>query len=154
MLAFMPLFRSEHYEIVERLYEYLTQPLPRATPAILMAKKVISLPHLVMGDPLPHRNAVDADIPAALHWLEIVARLGYLRRNETWTKLYERFLDERDRDGVWRPSRSGAALRTTSPFVWPSFPLEQQGAGDEKWSEITLRLGLIARLSGRGITVT
>ncbi len=153
MLAFMPLFRSEHYEVMERLYEYLIQPLPRATPATLIAKKLVSLPHLVMGDPLPHRNAVDADIPAALHWLELTARLGYLRRNETWTKLYERFLDERDRDAVWRPSRSGASLRSTNPFVWPSFPLEQHGSGEDKWSDVTFRLGLIARLSGRGVTV-
>jgi hypothetical protein len=153
MLAHMPLFRSEHYEVTERLYEYLTQPEPRATPAMVLARKVVNLPHLVMGDPLPHRNAVDADIPAALAWLELLARLAYLRRNETWTKLYERFLDERDRDGIWRPSRSGASLKSASPYVWPSFPLDEHTVGDERWSEVTFRLGLIARLSGRGVNL-
>ncbi|HJU88742.1 MAG TPA: hypothetical protein VJ672_05080 [Gemmatimonadaceae bacterium] len=153
MLAHMPLFRSEHYEITERLYEYLTQPQPRAAPAMVLSNKVIALPHLVMGDPLPHRNAVDADIPAALNWLELMARLAYLRRNETWSKLYERFLDERDRDGIWRPSRSGAALRSTNPIVWPGASLEEQTAGDERWSDVTFRLGLIARLSGRGVNL-
>lgn len=151
MLAHMPLFRSEHYEITERLYEYLTRPLPRATPAMVLAKKVVSLPYAVLGDPLPHRNAVDSDVPWALTWLELVARLGFLRRNDTWTKLYERFLDERDRDAVWHPSRSGAALRSTNPFVWSSFPLEEQGSSDEKSSDVNFRLGLIARHSGRAI---
>jgi hypothetical protein len=106
-----------------------------------------------MGDPLPHRNAVDADIPAALSWLEMMARLGYLRRSETWSKLYERFLDERDREGLWRPSRSNVALKSADPFVWPSTSLEEHTAGQERWSDVTFRLGLIARLSGRGVTL-
>ncbi|HJR41738.1 MAG TPA: hypothetical protein VJ812_06570 [Gemmatimonadaceae bacterium] len=153
MLAHMPLFRSEHYEVTERLYDYLTQPQPRATPAMVLGNKVVALPHLVMGDPLPHRNAVDADIPAALSWLEMMARLGYLRRSETWSKLYDRFLDERDREGLWRPSRSSVALKSSDPFVWPSTSLEEHTAGQERWSDVTFRLGLIARLSGRGVTL-
>ena len=41
--------------------------------------------------------------------------------------------------------------RTTNPYVWPSYPLERHSAGEERWADLTFRLGLIARLSGRPI---
>ena len=151
MLAHMPLFRSEHHDSVERLYRHLTQPEPRQESMQLVSGKIIPQPHLVLGDMLPHRNAVDADVPAALSWLELMARLGYLRRNENWTKMFERFLDDRDREGVWHPHKGMAVPRSTNPFVWPSFPLESTAAGDDRWTDVTFRIGLIARLAGRGI---
>jgi hypothetical protein len=35
--------------------------------------------------------------------------------------------------------------------VWPVYPLEEHQSGDEKWTDLTFRLGLIARLIGRPI---
>lgn len=154
MLAYMPHFRSEHYDVMERLFGYLTQGEPRQTPATLVGKKVIAEPHLVLGDPLPHRNAADADLPAALYWLELMARLGMLRRHEGWAKLFERFLDDRDAEGVWRSPKRNVVVRTSSPFVWPAFPLEPQFTGDALSADVTFRLGLIARLTGRQIELT
>jgi len=153
MLAFMPLFRSEHYDVMERLFQFLSQPMPRQTPARLFGDKVVAQPHLLMGDPLPHRNAADADVPWALTWLEIAGRLGYLRRHEGWGKLYDRFLDDRDEQGVWHPHKGLAMPRSSNPLVWPSFPLELHHAGEERWSDVTFRLGLIGRLAGRQINV-
>jgi hypothetical protein len=153
MLAFMPLFRSEHYDVMELLYQYLSQPMPRQTLARLLGDKVVPQPHLLMGDPLPHRNAADADVPWALTWLEIVGRLGYLRRHEGWAKLYDRFLDDRDEHGVWHPHKGLAMPRSSNALVWPSFPLEAHHAGEERWSDVTFRLGLIGRLAGRQINV-
>jgi hypothetical protein len=80
-----------------------------------------------------------------------MARLGFLRRNENWTKLFDRFLDDRDRDGVWHPHKGTATPRSTNPFVWPSFPLEEDLDGEDRWTDVTFRLGLIARLAGRPI---
>ena len=151
MLAYMPLFRSENYELLEVLYTHLTQPLPRTEAAQVVGKRVIPMPQLVLGDMLPHRNAADADVPFALVWLELMARLGFLRRNENWSKLFDRFLDDRDERGVWHPHKGLAAARSTNPFVWPSYPLEPALAGEDRWADITFRLGLIARLSGRPI---
>jgi len=153
MLAFMPLFRSEHYDVMERLFQFLSQPMPRQTPARVFGDKIVPQPHLVMGDPLPHRNAVDADVPWALTWLEIAARMGYLRRHEGWAKLYERFLDDRDEHGIWHPHKGLAMPRSGNPLVWPSFPLEPHHAGEERWSDVTFRLGLIGRFAGRQINV-
>ena len=151
MLAYMPLFRSENYELLEVLYTHLTQPLPRTESVQVVGKKVVPMPHLVLGDHLPHRNAADADVPFALVWLELVARLGFLRRNENWSKLFERFLDDRDERGVWHPHKGMAAARSTNPFVWSSYPLEANLAGEDRWADATFRLGLIARLAGRPI---
>ena len=151
MLAHMPLFRSENYEILEMLYVNLTQPLPRTEPAQLIGKKIVPAPHFVLGDMLPHRNAADADVPFALVWLELMARLGFLRRNDNWNKLFERFLDDRDDRGVWHPHKGLAAARSANPFVWPYFPLEHTMVGEERWADATFRLGLIARYSGRPI---
>ncbi len=151
MLAHMPLFRSENYELMELLYAHLTQPQPRTEPVMMIGKRAVAAPHLVMGDMLPHRNAADSDVPFALVWLELMARLGFLRRNDGWHKLFERFLDDRDEHGVWHPHKGMAAPRSANPVVWPSYPLEVSLAGEERWSDATFRLGLIARIAGRQI---
>jgi hypothetical protein len=153
MLAHMPLFRTERHEAVELLYTHLTQALPRQETVQQVGDKIIAQPHLVMGDMLPHRNAADDDVVFAMEWLELMARLGFLKRNENWSKLFERFLDERDRSGVWHPRKGAAAVRSSNPYVWHMYPLEDSMAGDERWTDLTFRLGLIARLSGRPIDV-
>jgi hypothetical protein len=154
MLAYMPLFRTEHHDAMDRLYQHLSQVLPRQEPVQLCGQKVIEQPHLVLGDLLPNRNVADTDVPFALAWLELVARLGFLRRNDNWSKLLDRFLDDRDRDGVWHPHKGMNVARSVNPVVWSSYPLEENLAGDERWTDITFRLGLIARVIGRTIEIT
>jgi hypothetical protein len=149
MLAHMPLFRNENHVAIDRLFQFVSQPLPRQESAQLYGSTVVDQPHLVLGDMLANRNVADADVPFALAWLELMARLGFLRKSESWSKLFDRFLDDRDRDLVWHPHKGMAMPRSTNPFVWPSFPLEQMTHGDERWTDVTFRLGLIARLSGR-----
>jgi hypothetical protein len=117
----------------------------------LLGRRIAAQAHLVMGDQLPHRNAADADVASALAWLELMARLGFLKLNDNWTKLFERFLDDRDADGVWHPHKGLQAVKTTNAFVWPVYPLEHELAGEERWTDMTFRLGLIARLAGRTI---
>ena len=155
MLAHMPLFRAEHHREMDALYQHLTQAMPRQDAIQLCGKSAVPVPHLMLGDPLPHRNAVDADVPYALYWMELMARLGFLKRNENWAKLFERFLEDRDREGVWHPHKGMAAVsRSTSADVWPIYPLEEHLGGEDRWTDVTFRLGLIARLSGRTIEIT
>jgi hypothetical protein len=149
MLAHMPLFRNEHHVQLDRILQYVSQPQPRQELMQLCGSKILAQPQLVLGDLLPNRNVADLDVPFALAWLELMARLGFLRRNEGWAKLFERFLDDRDRDLVWHPHKGMAMPRSANPFVWAGFPLEQMTTGDERWTDVTFRLGLIARLSGR-----
>jgi hypothetical protein len=151
MLAHMPIFRHEHFSEVERIYDWITQALPRQDAVQLYGKKMVSQPHLVMGDMLPHRNAVEADVPFALMWLETMARLNFLRRNEGWMKLYERFVDDRDRAGVWHPHKGMERPSTTHPWAWSTFPLEDGEGVEAKWTDVTFRIGLIGKLLGREI---
>ena len=153
MLSHMPLFRNEHYEEMEALYQWLTHPLPRQEAVQLVGKRMVPVPLYVLGDQLPHRNAVEQDIPAALGWLELMARLGFLRRNENWMKMHERFIEDCGRDGVWHPRKGMSMPRSSNPWCWASYPLELSHAGDERWTDVTFRTGLIARLSGRQIDV-
>jgi hypothetical protein len=151
MLAYMPLFRNEHHDAVALIYHHVSQPMPRQEAMQLCGKTIVEQPHLVLGDLLPNRNAADTDVVLSVTWLELMARLGFLRKNDNWCKLYERFLDDRDNHGVWHPHKGLAAPRSPNPFLWPMYPLEDQMAGDERWTDVTFRLGLIARLTGRAI---
>lgn len=154
MLAHMPLFRNERYDAVERLQQYLTQPVPRPTPAVVVGKKVVEVPQLLLGDPLPHRTAADADLPWSIVWLELAARLGFLRTNENWLKLYERLLDDRNADGVWVDPKRSVKMKSVNPLAWPWYPLIEGGGDTEHSVEVTFRLGLIGRLAGRPIIPT
>ena len=151
LFAHMPLFRIENFEAMDRLYQHLAQPLPRQEAVQLCGKKVIAQPHLMLGDMLPNRNAADADVVWAIMWLELMARLGFLRRNDNWSRLLDRFLEDRDSAGVWHPHKGMGTARSTNPFAWAMYPLEETQAGDERWTDMTFRIGLIARLSGRPI---
>jgi hypothetical protein len=151
MLAYMPIFRHEHFSGVERIYDWITQPLPRQEAVQLFGKKMVPQPHLIMGDVLPHRNAVEADVPFALLWLETMARLNFLRRNDGWTKLFDRFVDDRDRNGVWHPHKGMDRPITTHPWAWSTFPLDDGVGQESKWTDVTFRIGLIGKLLGREI---
>jgi hypothetical protein len=153
MLAYMPLFRNEHHDAMAILYHHLSQPLPRQEAIQLCGKKVVAQPHLVLGDELANRNIADADVVFAVTWLELMARLGFLRRNDNWGRLYDRFLDDRDEQGVWHPHKGMSAPRSSNPFLWAMYPLEDHMSGDERWTDVTFRLGLIGRLLGRPIEV-
>jgi hypothetical protein len=153
MLAYMPLFRAEHHRELDAIYTHLAQAHPRQEAVQLLGKSAHPVPHLVLGDLLPHRNAADADVPFAVFWLELMARLGFLKRNENWWKLFERFLEDRDREGVWHPHKGMTPPVGKNPHAWPMYPLETLGSGEERWADMTFRLGLIARLSGRQIDI-
>lgn len=153
MLSYMPQFRSEHYQFMDQLYGWLTQPWPRQVPMQQMGERLIEQPHYVLGDFLTTRSALDGDMPSALAWLETMARMGILGRHEGWVKLLERTLDDRSRKGVWTPPRSVVMPTNVPAWSWPLLPL-----GDTQWggnletslsADVTFRLCLIAKLAGR-----
>lgn len=150
MLAHMPIFRSEQHEAVERLYHHVAQPLPRQEPVQQVGEHLVPQPHLVLGDLLHSRQELEGDIGFGLFWFELMARLGFLRRNEGWSTLFERMLDQRDAHGVWRGKGEGQGA-SEHEVVWPAWPLQEPLDGDARYADATFRIGLIARLSGRSI---
>lgn len=155
MLGYMPHFRSEHYEFMDRLFTYLTQPWPRQQPIQQVGPHLLEQPHLVLGDLLPTRNAMDADMASSLGWLETMARIGYLKKHDGWCKLLDRLLDDRDRKHVWTPPRSVVMPERVPVWSWPLLPLSDPTFGEAADSafsaDVTFRLALIAQLSGRDI---
>ncbi|MCC6317407.1 MAG: hypothetical protein IT361_06895 [Gemmatimonadaceae bacterium] len=149
MLAFMPGFRNERDDFVERLMAYLSRPASKHAPAQVVAGSVLPHPYLVLGDPLGTRAGVDGDVPFTLFWFELMARLTILQRHEGWMRLFERFIDDRDRDLVWRPSKSHGAV-TANTVAWPFADLQGAGASGLP-VDATFRLGLIASLLGRPV---
>jgi hypothetical protein len=77
-----------------------------------------------------------------------MARFNFLKRNENWMKMFERLIDDRDKHGIWHPRKGTDTPGSSSPFVWPSFPLESHMDGERRWTDVTFRLGLIAKLLG------
>lgn len=152
MLAHMPYFRSEHHEVMDRLYTYLAQPWPRQTAVQQVGPHLIEQPHLVMGDFLMTRSSMDSDMPSALAWLELMARLGYLRRNDGWMRLLDRLQDDRDRRGVWHAPRSVVMPESVPAWAWPTMPLSGLAEdGGTLEADVVFRLGLIARIQGREV---
>ena len=62
-------------------------------------------------------------------------------------------IEDRDREGVWHPRKGLGTIRSTNPYVWHMYPLEDSLTGDERWTDFTFRLGLIGRVAGRPIEV-
>ena len=150
MAAFMPELRTEYHMGMELLGRHLMQPEPRQEPVQQIEGQLVPVPNAVLGDRLPHRNALEADLPAALHWLEIMVRLDVFRRHEPWVRMFERFVESADRFGVWHPMKGDAMPATTAPDLIGWFPLEDQSSeGERRWTDVTLRVSLIAQLIKR-----
>jgi hypothetical protein len=154
MAAFMPELRTEYHMGMELLGKHLMQTEPRQDPVQQIDGMLVPVTNAVLGDRLPHRNALEADVPAALHWLELMVRLGVFRRHEPWIKMFERFVESADRYGVWHPMKGDDMPATTAPDLIGWFPLEDASTeGERRWSDVTLRVSLIARLIGRDLNL-
>ncbi|HEY0928276.1 MAG TPA: hypothetical protein VGE27_00035 [Gemmatimonas sp.] len=149
MLAFMPQFRSEHSEFMERLQAYVVHPWPRQAAMQHVAGRLLEQPHFVLGDLLATRGDLDADMPSALAWLETMARLGFLSRHDGWQRLLDRLLDDRDRRDVWVPRRSVVMPERVPDWAWPGMILTDRERPAGASVDVTFRLALIARLAGR-----
>jgi hypothetical protein len=148
MLAFMPTFLSEHDDFLERLTAWLQRPVPKHAARQWVGARPLEHPALLLGDPLGGRGAVDADVPFAAFWLDLVARARLLGRHAGWRQAWERLCDARDRDLLWRPGR-GQGLECQVPMAWPFVDLSGQGEAGVA-AEVTFRLALTARQLERG----
>ncbi len=147
LLAYMPLFRLEHASEMDDLLKYLTNPSSEAAQGNHGGAG--SHRFIVTGDPLPSGEIAQGDIPFAVSWLELAARLGFLKRNASWSAIFSSLLGQCDELCVWRGRRGQSATRQSHAFVWPSFPLAANATADDQASDVTFRLALIGRHSGR-----
>jgi hypothetical protein len=150
MLAFLPPVQRERAGFIERLGQYLSTPAPRRAFFILAGKKLLKPVFEILGDPLrADAQGHIRDIPLALYWLELLARLSLVRAIPSASRVLARLFSECDDQGVWSPKSLRALPKAISPLAAHCFPLEGPGRSPaQRQTDVTFRLGLIARLMG------
>ena len=155
MLAFMPALQRERAGFIERLGQYFAGPAPKRTYYVLAGKKLLKPLFPILGDPLgaDARGHV-SDVPFALYWMELLARLGLLRQVAPAARTFARLASECTEDGIWSPKNLRARPPAKSPLTAHYYPLEEAGHSPaQRQTDVSFRLALIARLSGVQIQV-
>ena len=150
IVAYMPNLQRERAGFVDRLSAFLSQPETKRSYVIQIGRKVIK-PHVQMlGDPLrAESNGNPKDLPFALHWIELLARLGMLEQSATAQRILAKLLRDCDADGVWGPRNLRAFPKSSSRLGDFAYPLEVDGKSQERRkADVTFRLALIASLAG------
>jgi hypothetical protein len=155
-IAYMPSLQRERAGFVERLGVYLAQPAPKRPYAIQTGKKAVKPMFQVLGDPLVADSAGrPKDLPLALHWIELLARLGQINSSPTAQKILSRLLSECDGQGIWNPPNLRTLPKSPSRLAEFYFPLESDSKDpDQRKVDVTFRLALIAKLAGWALEYT
>jgi hypothetical protein len=150
MLASMPNLQRERAGFTERLGHYLAQPAPKKAFVIQVGKKTVKPQHLILGDPIDADAKGQAkDIPLALHYIELLARMGALEWAPVATKVLGRLLKDCDETGVWRPKNLRSLPKQGNKITYHYYPLHLDAKTTEgKEVDITFRLAVIAKVLG------
>ena len=150
MVAAMPNIQRERAGFTERLRHYLAQPAPKKAFALAVGKKKVKPTHLLLGDPIEaDSKGVPKDLPLALHFLELLARMGGVGASATATRVLARLLKDTDENGVWNPKGLRAAPKAISKVSYHTFPLDLETKAPEwRQVDVTFRLALITKLMG------
>ncbi len=70
----------------------------------MLGKRALKPQHLLLGDPIEaDAKGVAKDIPLALHYIEMLARMGALQWAPVATKVLARLMKDVGDDGIWAP---------------------------------------------------
>ena len=154
MLASMPNLQRERAGFTERLGHYLAQPAPKKAFVIQVGKKTVKPQHLILGDPIDaDSKGMPKDIPLALHYIELLARMGALEWAPVATRVLARLLKDVDEMGVWRPKNLRSQPKAGNKISYHYFPLHLDAKTPEgKEADVTFRLALIAKALGWNIS--
>lgn len=155
VLAFLPNYQRERAGLIERIGEYLNRPAPKKTVHIQAGKKAIKADQVFLGDPL-HLDSAGRpkDLPFALHWMELLARLGLFESSPTAQRAFARLARDCDEYGAWTTKNLRGFPKSESGLADFAFPLEASDKKAEaRRTDTTFRLALIARLIGLPLEV-
>ena len=149
-IALMPNLHRERAGFVERLGHYLGQPQTKRTWVIALGRRAIKPTFHFLGDPLRADSAGNPkDLPFALHWIELLVRLGTIEASATAVRILSRLLRDCDDSGVWSPRNLRSIPKSSSKLADFMFPLEADTKTSERRrADVTFRLALIAKLAG------
>jgi hypothetical protein len=153
MLSFMPNLQRERAGFTERLGHYLAQPAPKKNFVIQVGKRTVKPQHLLLGDPIDaDGKGLPSDVPLALHYIELMARMGALPWAPVASKVLGRLLQDCDANGVWRPKNLRSQPKAVNKITYHYYPLLADAkTTDGREVDVTFRLGLIAKLLGWSI---
>ena len=150
MLGSMPNLQRERAGFTERLGHYLAQPAPKKAFAVQLGKKLVRPVHLLLGDPIEaDAKGTPKDLPLALYYVELLARIGALHTAPVATKVLARLLKDCDETGVWAPKGLRSAPKPLNKLTYHWYPLHLEAAtAEDRQMDVTFRLALIAKLLG------
>lgn len=151
MISYLASFQRERAGFVERLGQFLGRPAPQKSYTLQFGRKTFNPTFYVLGDPLSADSAGHPkDLPFALHWLEVLVRLGALEQSSTGMRILSRLLKECDDQGVWSPNKLPRNF-FPSPSKLGSFyyPMAAEArTSKQRRTDVTFRLSLIAKHLG------
>lgn len=150
LIAYMPGLQRERAGFIERLREFLGQPAPKRSYVVMVGSKSYKPTTQILGDPLQNDSAGrPRDLPFALHWMELLARLEGLGDSPTAQRALTRLLKDCDDDGVWSPKNLRSFPKSPSGLAGFAFPLElSDRRAEARRADVTFRLALLAKLAG------
>jgi hypothetical protein len=156
MIAQMPSLQRERAGFTERLGHYLAQPAPKKEFVVVLGKKSLKPQHLLLGDPIEaDSKGVAKDLPLALHYIEMLARMGALQWAPVATKVLARLMKDFDDQGVWAPKGLRGAPKALNKITYHWYPLQtDEKAAESRAVDVTFRVAVIAKLLGWEITYT
>jgi len=155
LLSLLPAVQRERAALVERLGGYLSQPGVKRSFGVMCGKKIFKPNFVLFGDPLKVTGSGQTDdLPFALYWMELLARLGVLQHSATAPRVWARLLKDCDERGVWSPKNLRTMPRRKSPWSYHAFPLQDGKTVESRQADVTFRMALIARLAGWEIATT
>jgi hypothetical protein len=150
MLSFMPNLQRERAGFTERLGHYLAQPAPKKAFVIQVGKRTVKPQHLLLGDPIEaDSKGQPTDVPLALHYIELMARMGALPWAPVASRVLGRLLKDCDETGVWRPKNLRSQPKALNRITYHYYPLLADAKTTEgREVDVTFRLALIGKLLG------
>jgi hypothetical protein len=150
VLAFMPAVQRERAGFLERLAAHFSTSAPRREFFIQAGKKQLRPLFEILGDPLyADAQGRTDDVPFAMYWLELLARLGIVRQVQPAARVLARLYSECTDQGIWSPAGLRSLPKSDNPVVAHYFPLEGPGKSPaQRQTDVTFRLALIARVMG------
>jgi hypothetical protein len=115
-----------------------------------VGKKTVKPQHLLLGDPIEaDGKGVAKDIPLALHYIELLARIGALHTAPVATKVLGRLLKDCGDRGIWHPKGLRSLPQPSNKISYHTFPLATETkTAESRQVDLTFRLALIAKHLG------
>ena len=150
MLAAMPSLQRERAGFTERLGNYLAQPAPKKTFSVQLGRRLLKPTHLLLGDPIEaDSKGTPKDLPLALHYIELLARIGALHTAPVATKVLARLIRDCDEQGVWAPKGLRSQPKALNPITHHYYPLlPDPKTAEGRTADVTFRLAVIAKALG------